>query len=262
MIHTELLEHACKLAILSAFIKKERPVSLILLAPPESGKSEILKKFAFVSSVKISSDFNIHHFADYCTEYQMGLKRTLIFPDFLKVVKKKYSAQVNAMGYINAITEEGWVGKLPLGQTVNSPIVGNVLTGLTEDELRDKRFKWTRLGFLSRFVPLSYKYKDETKTLIRQYIKDRLYRKDDPYDFTVPKSEVDVMLPNAIANKIEGIVLHISEETNLLGFRLQRQLQTLALANALSCQRTVVTEDDFKVIEALSCFINFDFNPL
>ena len=234
----------------------------MLLAPYEHGKTVILNKFAFISSVKVSTDFNTFHFSEYATEYQMGLKRTLIFPDFLKIVKKKYSAQANAIGILNSIIEEGWVGKLPLGQIVNQPIHANVLTALTESELEDRRYKWTRMGFLSRFLPLSYTYKPQTSTLIRSYIKDRLYHQDAPCNFDVPKADVDVVLPSRIADKIEKITLNIGKEENILGFRLQRQLQVLAMANALACQRTVVTEDDFKVVEMVSSFVNFKFKPI
>jgi hypothetical protein len=262
MIKTELIEHTCKLAIFSSFIKNEKPVSIILLAPPEHAKSEILKKFAFIETVKICTDFNTFQFADYATEYQMGLKRTIIIPDFLRIVKRRYSTTSNTLGIINAITEEGWIGKLPLGQIVNTPIFANILTAITEDEILDKRYKWARMGFLSRFVPLSYKYQEKTKRLIREYIKDRMYKEDKPHDFKTPKEPIDITLPKQIADKIESIVLDISEKNNLLGFRLQRQLQVLAMSNALSNQRNVVTEDDFKVIEMISNFINFRFNPI
>lgn len=262
MINTELLEYAVKLAIMSPFIKKERPVSLVLLAPPEHAKSEILKKYVMIESVRVSTDFNTFHLAEFVTEYQLGKKRTIMIPDFLRVVKRKYSVQANSISALSALTEEGWVGKLPLGQVVDRPVTANVITALTESELKDKRYKWARRGFMSRFVPLSYSYDRRTKDLIREYIKNRVYQQDDPYVFETPKNNVDVVLPPDIAEEVRGITLNIALGENILGFRLQRQLQVLTMANALVSGRTVATTDDVKVIETLSKFINFDFKEI
>jgi len=262
MIHTEIIEHAIRLAIITPFIENEKGISLILIAPPEHGKTEILKKFAFVPSVKISTDFNSFHFADYALEYLNGKKKTIIIPDFIKIVKKKYSTQASILATLNAITEEGWIGKLPLGQYIDKPVFGNVITSITDEELNDKRHKWNKMGFLSRFIPLSYSYFEKTKKQIREYIKDRIYHNDKPVELSTPQTLQSITLPKEIANKIEKITLQISEQNNILGFRLQRQLQVLALANALCSQRNIVTTADFDVIKEISKFINYNFNPL
>ena len=262
MINTEIIEHAIRLGIYSSFIKRERGVSFIIVAPPEHGKTEIQKKFAFIESVRISTDFDSHKFTDMAMEYQAGKLKTIIIPDFLRIVKKKYSTQSNSLTIMNAITEEGWTGRLPLGQSINKPIHMNILTALTEDTLRDKRHKWTKMGFLSRFVPLSFSYFEKTKSQIMEYIKDRIYNVENPYDFEVPKNKIDVSLPKAMANQIQNISLDIMKDTNLLGFRLQKQLQTLSMANAVCNNRNLVISDDLDVIKEISKFINFSFNKI
>ena len=262
MINTEILEHLVRLAIYSTAIKREKPVSVMLIAPPEHGKTEVLKKFAFISTVKIMTDFNTFVFSEYANEYQLGLKKTIIIPDFIRVIKKKYSAQANSLTIMNAITEEGWTGKLPLGQVTSKTIYANIITALTTDELRDKRHKWNKIGFLSRFIPVTYSYSKLTVRQIREYIKDRIYHTDKPYDFKVPKIEIDVTLPKELAREIENLSLDISEEENILGFRLQRQLQVLAMSNAVASQRNLVINEDIKIIEKITKFINYNFNPI
>ncbi len=265
MINTQILEHVVKLAIFSTKINKEKGVSLIILAPPESGKTEILKKFAYVETAKFMTDFNSFHFADFANDYVADKKRTIVIPDFLKIIKKKYSSQVNALGILNAITEEGWMGKLQLGQSFDRPIFANVITALTQGEIRDKRHKWSEMGFLSRFVPLSFKYSDVSKDLIRNYIKDRMYSIDEPFKIDIDTKKHDIVLPKNIANKIENLTLLIMlkfKMLNFTGFRLQRQLQTLALASALVNQRSIVNESDFETISMIANFINFDFKEI
>ena len=262
MIHTQILEHAVRLALYSTALEKETPVSLLIVAPPEHGKSEILKMFAFIESLKIMTDFNSHVFADFANEYQAGRVKTLVLPDFLRIVKKKYSTQANSLMILNAITEEGWIGKLPMGQTISEPIKANVLTAITKEEMADKRHKWAKLGFLSRFIPLSFSYTEETKKKIREYIKDRIYKSDDMFDFKLPEKKVNVVLPREFANQLEKITLKISKENNLTGFRLQRQLQVMALSNALANKKTMVDQSDVDVVKQIAHFINFNFTQI
>jgi len=262
MIKLDEIEYLIKLCIFSAFIKNERPVSAILLAPSEHGKSELLKKFSRIESVKVTSDFNTHIFEDLCVEVELGKVKTVIIPDFLRIVKRKYSTQANTFTILNAVTEEGWTGTLPLGRKVSVPIRFNVLTALTKEELLDKRHKWAKLGFLSRFLPISYSYKEETKSMIRDYIKARMYKDEGFHVFKVPEQYIDVLLAENVAEDIKNITLDIAEKENILGFRLQRQLQTLAMANALACNRAITTDEDVKIIRELSKYINFKFNEI
>lgn len=262
MINTQEIEHLTKLCIYSAFIEGERPVSLLIVAPVEHGKSEILKKFAFIETIKISTDFNSFIFGDFVIEYQSAGKRTLVIPDFLRIVKKKYSTQCNSLTIFNSLIEEGWVGKLPSGSIIQNPITANILTAITQDEMIDKRHKWSQIGFLSRFIPVSFLYKDDTKTQIRNYIKDRIYRSDDFYDFKLPKTKMKITLPKDLADKLEKISLNISLKNNLTGFRLQRQIQVLAMSNALVNNRDLVMQSDVDTIDSLSKYINFDFTKI
>lgn len=261
MIALQEIEHLIKLAIYSPFINKEKPVSIMLIAPSEHGKSELLKKFAFINSIFIGTEFTTFTFSEFALQHYPK-KKTIIIPDFLRLTKRKQSTSANALSIISAITEEGWIGKLPLGQIVDKPITANVITALTKDELEDKRHKWAKTGFLSRFMPVSYSYKEDTKKRIRGYIKDRIYKTDENATFELPLYITDISLPKEIADKIEKITLNISKEENILGFRLERQLQTLAMGNALMSRRTMTTNDDYLMIEKLSRFINYKFLKL
>lgn len=260
-----MIEHTIRLAIYSTAIFGETPVSIILLAPVEHGKSEILKKFAFVNSVKLTSNFDTPVFCEFAMEYLLGNKRTLIIPDFLRVTKRRYSTQAGSLTILNSMTEEGWIGSLPLGQKIDKPIKANLITAITRDEIIDKRHKWAQIGFLSRLIPLSFSYNQDTKDLIRNYIMDRVYHTDNPYTFEVPKEKVDVILPKNLAKEIDKISAHILiklKERNTTGFRLLRQLQVLAMANALINKRNMVIEQDIDTIKEITKFINFNFVEL
>ena len=211
------------------------------------------------------TNFDTPCFIEFANEYALGNKRTLIIPDFLRVTKRKQSTQGNSLTILNSMTEEGWIGTLPLGQKIVKPIVANLITAVTKEELSDRRHKWSQMGFMSRLIPLSFSYNAETKIMIKNYIMDRVYHTDKSFDFELPKEKVDIVLPKELAREIDkisvGILINLKEQ-NLTGFRLLRQLQVLAMANALSSGRNMVTENDIETIKQITKFINFTFEEV
>ena len=262
MIHTELLEQAIKLAVYSTSVENEKPVSMLLVAKPEHAKSEILKLFSTVKQVFYTSDFNTFVFSDFAGDYLSGSKKTIMIPDFLKVVKKKQSTQANALTLLNAITEEGFTGRIMGGSYIDKPLVANVITAITQREMSDKRHKWAELGFLSRFVPLSYSYNNGTKQLIREFIKQRDYHRDKTYTFVPPEKPKKIALPSEMADLIEKISIDIAKENDLTGFRLQKQLQTLCMTNAMLNGRDIVLQADVDTVSVIAQFINFNFTSI
>lgn len=262
MINTEHLEHAVKLALLSAYVDKERPVSMLLVAKPEHAKSEILKAFSSTKSVFYTSDFNTYYFSNFANQYLKGDKKTIVIPDFLKVVKKKLSTQQVSLTLLNSITEEGFTGQIQGGGWIDEPVIANVITAITEREMRDKRHKWAELGFLSRFVPLSYSYTEKTLDQIRDFIRQRNYRFDKTHKLEVPYQKVNVELPENIASQLQELTITIAKSNKLTGFRLQKQLQTLTMAEAVLNKRTMVIQSDLDVILELSKYINYDFTKI
>ena len=234
---------------------------MIILAPAEHGKTEILTKFKNIESVCISADFNGYIFSDIARDMESGKIKTIMIPDFLRIVKKKHSTQANALTTISSITEEGWRGKLPSGYLPNKVLRANVITALTQDELKDKRHKWAKTGFLSRFLPVSYSYNVQTKNRIRDYIRTENYTQEKAYDFKLPEPTPIHLNPDN-AQELQSITLEIVDKENILGFRIQRQLQVLAKANALMNQRSTVTNGDVQTIKELTKLVNFSFNQI
>lgn len=262
MIRLEQMEYLTKLATFTPYVKNEVPVSMVLCAPAEHGKTEVLKKFHQNSTIKLLTNFDTMSFLDIVPDLESEKIKTIMILDFLRVVKRKYSTSTNSLTILSALTEEGWHGTLPLGRRIDKPLRANVVTAITEDEIMDKRHKWSSIGFLSRFVPVTYRYNEDTEAMVRQYIKDRKYQTDDAIILEYPKKPVDITLPSDIANELENINLKIAKANNIFGFRLQRQLQTLAMANALMSGRNLVTNSDLEIIQKLSKHINFNFNKV
>lgn len=257
VIKTHEIEYIVKLAVSSANLRNEKPVNLMVYAPPEHGKTEILKKFAENKQVFYSTDFNMPIFEEFARKYPE--KNIIMIPDFLKLVKGKYSKVANATTMLNAIMEEGWKGRI-VNFEPKEKITAGLITALTRSELFDKRHKWTQLGFLSRLVPVSFMYSPGTISTIRSYIKDRMYTTERPISAHAKK--VKISLTKDVADAIEKIAIKFNENENILGFRLQKQLQTLAMSNAMIAGRNMTIIEDAKIIQQLSKFINFNFEEV
>ena len=60
----------------------------------------------------------------------------------------------------------------------------------------------------------------------------------------------------------EMISRDLGKQSGAYGFRMQKNLQRLAKANALANDRTYVIENDIKKVIHLSNWINYDFNNI
>lgn len=265
MIKLDYLAQLVELSLWSAFIKGERPVSMFLVSHIESGKSSLLKQYKNWSSVSMQTDFNTHIFEQLVPDMERKVTRTLIFPDFLRLVSRSSKTRQNIVTILNSLIEEGWEGKLPFGREIKEPIQANVVTAITPDEISDKRHKWNKMGFLSRFIPVSFSYTDNTSNQIKNYIRDEIYRKDEKYNhFRMPRKSQDIKLPKEIGDELMQLseIIKNRIDKNLYGFRLQRQIQVITKANALQNNRNIVTENDLEIIQKLTNFMNLDYKQI
>jgi hypothetical protein len=80
-----------KLTAYTAYVKTvPKPNSLIMIAQPESGKTEVMKKFAINKNMAYLSDvtaFGIQR--DYLSKIEAGEIRHIIIPDLLKPLSRK-----------------------------------------------------------------------------------------------------------------------------------------------------------------------------
>jgi hypothetical protein len=73
-----------------AYLKDQKPDSLIVIAKPESGKIEVMKRFRTNKNVAYLSDvtaFGIQR--DYLSKIEAGEVRHIIIPDLFKPLSRK-----------------------------------------------------------------------------------------------------------------------------------------------------------------------------
>jgi hypothetical protein len=263
----EPLVEIVTLTLYTAYIKNiSKPNSLLIIAKPESGKTEVLKKFIRNKNIAYLSDatgFGIER--DYLAKIEAGEIRHIIIPDLLKPLSRKESTVRSFITLMNALIEEGVASASTYvtRRTSEKHVKCGIITAITGEELRDQRHNWGRLGFLSRIVPFSYKYGMETVKKVFDYILGLDYLREHDIELKhIPKHEKEIKLPRRFAQAILPSATAIAKAQDTYGFRLQKQFQALLQASALEKSRESVNSQDVGRLLPLMDWVNFDEKPM
>ena len=84
MIATKDLERIIQLALYSAYVKDERPVSILISSRVESGKTEILRKSSHLDGILYIADATAYGIQkEYLDQIATGKIRTIVIPDLI-----------------------------------------------------------------------------------------------------------------------------------------------------------------------------------
>jgi hypothetical protein len=256
-----------KLALLSAYVSNfSKPVSLLIIARPESGKTEVMKKFAVNSNIAYLSDATAYGIQrDYQNAMESGEIRHIMIPDLLKPLSRKESTVNTFITFMNSLIEDG-IFAVSTYATIRPPHVKPVKCGLiaaiTTDEFNDHRHKWERLGFLSRTIPFSYSYGIPTVNKVFQYIIGLNFLDEQDIRLAIPKEDKEIRLPSKYAQEILPSTTTIARAQETYGFRLQKQFQGLLQASALDSRRRIVNSNDVQRVLRLMDWVNFNEKPI
>ena len=272
MLRTEQLEHIIKLALLTPYIKGERPVSLLISARVESGKTELIKKasLGIENGIAYMNDVTAWGIQNkYLDKIVSGEIKTIIIPDLITPLSRSSDTVETLVSFLNGLMEEGVCELQTFARSIQLRIPArcNLITSIAKEFLDDRRHRWTKVGFMSRVIPVSYEYGASSVYAIMQSIARRDYRDEGMFaDLNFPNEPVEIELPDVIAQRIASYAPQIVDAghfaNTLYGFRLQKQLQTLCMANTLLDGREAVNDSDFDVIVGLGDFMNFNYRQI
>jgi len=269
MIATKDLERIIQLALYSAYVKDERPVSILISSRVESGKTEILRKSSHLDGILYIADATAYGIQkEYLDQIATGKIRTIVIPDLITPLSRSSDTVETFIAFLNGLIEEGIVEIQTYATSIKLTVPArcNIITSIAKEHLFDQRHRWTKVGFLSRVVPVSYSYGASTIYDIMDSIANKGYHSEQPFSLNFPEESIDIKLPVEIANRIMALVPNVIDRENfaekLYGFRLQKQLQTLCMASALQRGKETVTEEDFNKVKRLSDFFNLSFRQI
>lgn len=274
MIELEAVEKIVRLALWTGNLKDVRPLSVLIVAKKESAKTETLAQFADNDGVLYLNSFTPTSFMEeYILEFQNEKYHHIIIPDLLNCISRQKYLVDTTITFLNAFTEEGIKeilskafegSKIPLTR----PVRGGVITSIADEDFQTRWKKWSSVGFLTRFLPVSFKYgldvvnqillacaeQDEAEVL-GKHIKMELPNILNNDRFT----KIKITIPIELSHELIEPGKNMQKRLSTYGFRGVRHLRRLALANALVNNRNEVNQDDIDEVLELSKFCNLDY---
>lgn len=185
----EKIKKLVELAYLSAYLTDDKPICLMLVAPPENSKTHFLLGFKSHKS-HISTDLSFAGLVNILMRNK-GIKQ-IVIGDFLKITGKKQSTKNNLLTILNSYTEEG-IFDINLGNRDEQNLKGRkggILTATTTKSFAQNKKTWEALGFSSRFLVVKYKYSDETMDKVLDKIIENK-KQDKPINLKIKTGNVE-----------------------------------------------------------------------
>jgi len=279
------------LALWTSYILGEKIVSLLILAPPESGKTALMKKFRNNRGIHVLRRFTACGFIKDLLAGRMVLlfKKSKILGhilnyEFANTFTYKSDSVNSTIEMLNAFTEEGlanessyWIEGDALEDFLD--LKGGIIAAtnpfgfFTSEKTRNVKATLYKGGCITRIPVASFTTTNEQKKRVFDSITRGDYRPDKKFKDEIienfPKKRHQVKLPKKYAKKIRDLTVKVAEEYSkdlkdhtLTGFRLQKILIALVKASALRDGRKIVNSHDVDRITYLSHWLNLKMNPL
>lgn len=269
MIKIDEIKMIVRKAIFSGYLKDEKPLSLLISALPESGKTTVLEGFYRTDGLLLVSDataYGIIKETNDLKDIQNGSIKHIIIPDLIAPLSKRPETSKTFVAFMNALIEEGIVNISSYAVKITKqkvPARCGLITAITPEYLNDQRHGWLKMGFLSRMLPVSYSYSQSTVREIFDYIMREEHLESDLEKLELPVRNVEVTLDEEYAKSIFPFVsASVLKAEGLYGFRLQRQAQTLLKASALEQGRTEVTKEDVHTVINVLDYVNLEYRAI
>lgn len=270
MIGIERLTQLIRLTLFTAHLEGEKPISLLIVSDrPESGKTQVIKKFNKNKKVALVTDataFGI--WRDFRDSLEKNEINHLLFPDFLTATSRQKATVESLITTLNPLIEEG-LAELHTGflkpLKITSPHPIGIILAMIKAPFEKQREEWTRNGFLSRLLVCSYKYSDDTVKAIFKSILDSEYRRETDICLSFPSEvrQVDCSLQaGAKLKMLMDKLVTKDRKLAMYGFRMLKDLRRLAMANALTEDRSTVIQADIDVVTDLGHFLNEEYKEM
>ena len=258
MIRLEGVEELIRYTLFSAWVKDVRPLSMMVIAKVESGKTEVVNQFIWNKGILVMTDCTYWGILNkYKEQLLAGEINHIIIPDMIVPINRSSDTVNSLIAFLNALTEEG-VNEIvsyafPDGLNLDHPIRSGIITTIARPDFDKWKTKWAAVGFTSRFLPVCYDYAENTRDEIYNAL---IYRREmsKTISLNFPDTPQYIFLPPGIATLATQYSKAIGAAIETYGFRAQRQLQTLMMSRALSRGSDTVEMEDFDSIAELSEF--------
>lgn len=266
------------LTLQTAFVKDSidgyRPISLLLIAKPESGKTTTIHRFATLPFVYYTEEITVKVLVEKVLRKAENKEiRFILIPDLLNCVKKQTYTREPLIQTLKSLVDEGVknIETFHKQFTYKTFVKCGLITAITRSEFYARQARYSlysdlkRYGFLSRMIPFSYEYPIDKIVKIFEYVMSG--KTETNAKVIIPKirrfKTERFYEPNPeLFSKLREISRGLASYMDAYGIRTQKNLQKLCYANALLNKRDYVSKEDVEKVLYLGRWMNFDFNPL
>ena len=259
MIGVDKILDIIRTAYASAYLKTDKPISLLIIAEPDSGKSQLILSYR-MNGAECLTDVTSKGLWEVLKTKENGKPVILVIPDFNAILSHRPAVSGPTLGALLSLLEEGTM-KLadPHGVRDMKGQKVSLITAITPVLFAQKVRRWKASGFFRRFIPIHYKYSQETTDKINLSIQNGLYTQE----FTVteiklPEKKVFVTLPKTIAKEVNEFSKLISERVESRGFTIHKSFRSYVKARALLRQSRTVTKVDLEDLKRAAQFVRIE----
>ena len=262
LVNVEPLRKLVECAVISSYIKNEKPLSVLIVAKAESGKTSVMKQYRENKGVVYISDCTAWGLTrEILPKVVSGEIKTLIIPDLITPLSKSHKTRQGFIAFLNNLIEEGIARITSYANTWDREVKSNLITAVTDEALRDGRHDWAKMGFLSRLIVFSYSYSLSSIVKILSYYSGHGLKATN-IRFQMPKREIDIELPMEIAERLNPIATKIGEQFGVYGIRAKINFRSLLKCLAYRNARKAVMDAEYREFLELADYMNFRYKPM
>lgn len=236
---TELL----RLFVATGWLADVRPQSIMLVADPGSGKTELLDRFRGVGGLNYESDLTVRGLYKILRSAVKGAITHLVAPEFQKFLMRKASTADNMLGTLTEALEEG-VRQVSVGEKTED--FGGARIGfigaITDETLTDKRKQLRQVGFISRVAIIRWGMSFEELNAVMTAIGNGDTTDLLQIDLRRPERPIRVDMSPVLSQQIQKYVTSKFRDHSIL--RVFNRFRALAMASAVLDGRKQVTAYD------------------
>jgi hypothetical protein len=265
LIALKPIENLVSLALWSAYLANERPLSILIVSKIESGKTELLSQFRGNRGVQYLTDCTAFGLAkSVLPSILEGKINHIIIPDLLIPLSHSRDTSNNLIALLNALIEEGVINIQTFfhrAPPYKYPVRCGIITAIAKEEFEERKDYWGKLGFVSRCLTITYSHSWETQHKVREFLAEDL-KEHEPIIWQFPEAKQEITIPEIIKEQLIEWIETSPAVRKSYAYRLQIHLQRLMKARALANRREVVSEEDYERVMSYSKYINFNYNEV
>jgi hypothetical protein len=274
------LKDFSKYVLYSGNIKNAaRPISGLIVAPPERGKTTEVEKFEGLGLVIVqdATSFGLDQLILKLTEEERKIYHHIVIPDLEKIGSRNRSVREELLSKMRILMDEGLQRVCTCRDTLalERPLKLGFLMATTPEDIGDKRSVFRSLSWQSRCIPFTYDLSNDLKLRILDFIEEEEHYKKQRTAFK-RNEKVNVELDPKYAKKLTKPAILLARELerfsrrdpitklqgSLIGIRAKENFMTLLKAIALYHGSRAVEKSHYLEFVRLFHWMNYDFNAI